>query len=814
MPTFSPDAGQFLVHAPSQSPGTPAGHSESRPALAPLSTLGWVVLFQDLVPMFDFPTASYRRFDGTGTPIDSQPVFVAGGGGTPITPLDVIQLTDGSFMTLWTQGSTPKTIFANRYDATGQQIGSTFSITPPADSGVPGLLTSSIDFEELPPHLGGGFVLTWAHQNDKVYWQQFNASGQATSAVFKYAPAAGWVPMEVRIEAAQTSPGRFWEVHSERQGSAGNAPERILVDNYDASGTLISSYTVPPRTPLSQETFATAGLGDNLVLVWTSSAGVFAQIFKPDGSRSAEIQVSSVTASSVDVVRHPNGFVIAWAAATDSMDSSGSSIKAQAFDFSGNKTGGEILVNDVTAGNQLDPDITVFGNGDIAISWTTPEAGSQTDVAARIFRLDTPGGLVEVDGTGGDDLLVGTNQNERFLALAGNDIVLGGGGSDELSGGDGNDYLDAGPSFSGNDRLIGGMGDDAMIVGVGDEVVEAVGEGYDNVAAGSNYALNAGAEVEVLSTTDHNGTAAINLLGNEFNQVMLGNDGANYLDGGGGTDLLVGRGGDDAIIVGANDRVVEEVGGGFDNVAAKTNYTLNAGAEVEILSTTNHAGTAPIYLIGNEFGQTIIGNAGNNYLVGNGGADRLVGLGGDDTMMVDGDDTVIEAVGGGHDNVAASASFVLNAGAEVETLSTSSHLGTAAINLTGNEFSQAVIGNAGDNVLDGGRGSDRLIGLGGADTFAFRTALGATNVDTIQDLQSGIDKIGLDHAIFSGVTSGNIASVFVVGTAAQDSDDRIIYNQATGQLFYDADGNGAGNAVLFANLEGNPILTASDFIVL
>jgi len=50
--------------------------------------------------------------------------------------------------------------------------------------------------------------------------------------------------------------------------------------------------------------------------------------------------------------------------------------------------------------------------------------------------------------------------------------------------------------------------------------------------------------------------------------------------------------------------------------------------------------------------------------------------------------------------------------------------------------------------------------------------------------------------------------------AAQRRSYRIVYNGATGQLFYDADGSGAGAAVLFATLSGNPVLGAGDFTVI
>ena len=64
------------------------------------------------------------------------------------------------------------------------------------------------------------------------------------------------------------------------------------------------------------------------------------------------------------------------------------------------------------------------------------------------------------------------------------------------------------------------------------------------------------------------------------------------------------------------------------------------------------------------------------------------------------------------------------------------------------------------------------------------------------------------------MTPGALApGAFQTGTAAHDADDRIIYDPATGNLFFDADGNGAGAAVLFATLQGAPAILSTDFIV-
>ncbi|HEY5711919.1 MAG TPA: hypothetical protein VIT38_08495, partial [Allosphingosinicella sp.] len=155
-------------------------------------------------------------------------------------------------------------------------------------------------------------------------------------------------------------------------------------------------------------------------------------------------------------------------------------------------------------------------------------------------------------------------------------------------------------------------------------------------------------------------------------------------------------------------------------------------------------------------------------------------------------------------------------GISIEFLTTGQISGTAAINLTGNELGNQLWGNDGANILNGGAGNDVLFGFGGADTFAFATALGAGNVDVVGDFAHGTDKIALDDAVFAGIggLGALSASAFVTGTAAGDADDRIIFDSATGNIYFDADGNGAGAQVLFANVGVGSTLTASDFQVI
>lgn len=98
----------------------------------------------------------------------------------------------------------------------------------------------------------------------------------------------------------------------------------------------------------------------------------------------------------------------------------------------------------------------------------------------------------------------------------------------------------------------------------------------------------------------------------------------------------------------------------------------------------------------------------------------------------------------------------------------------------------------------------------------------STNVDTITDFDAnpsgGQDKIHLDQTIFTALTStgtlaaGNFAAN--AGGNATDGNDYILYDTASGNLYYDADGTGAGEKTLFATLTltgVNGTVDAGDF---
>jgi Ca2+-binding RTX toxin-like protein len=175
---------------------------------------------------------------------------------------------------------------------------------------------------------------------------------------------------------------------------------------------------------------------------------------------------------------------------------------------------------------------------------------------------------------------------------------------------------------------------------------------------------------------------------------------------------------------------------------------------------------------------------------------------------------ILERAGEGTDTVLASLSYTLQAEVSIEQLRTISDAGSAAINLTGNNIVQSIIGNAGNNIIDGKGGSDSLWGLGGNDTFAFDTALGPGNVDRIYDFDPATDSIRLDDAFFRGLSLGGLSQgAFASGSAATQADDRIIYDSTTGKLFFDPDGIGGAAQIQFATLNPGLGLTSADFFV-
>ncbi len=113
-----------------------------------------------------------------------------------------------------------------------------------------------------------------------------------------------------------------------------------------------------------------------------------------------------------------------------------------------------------------------------------------------------------------------------------------------------------------------------------------------------------------------------------------------------------------------------------------------------------------------------------------------------------------------------------------------------------------------------------LSGGSGQDSYVFRE-FGAQNADTVANFDTNWDSLRFDGSAFTaaggaGHFAADDARFYAAPGAAggHDADDRFVYNTSTGQLYYDADGSGAGDAQLVATVQGAPAVAANDIWVI
>ncbi|WP_367347759.1 calcium-binding protein [Sphingobium yanoikuyae] len=439
----------------------------------------------------------------------------------------------------------------------------------------------------------------------------------------------------------------------------------------------------------------------------------------------------------------------------------------------------------MTGGNGDD---TYIVRADFNSFWISEYAGGGIDEIQTYTNFVTLPNAVE-------NLVAMDDGVHHFNGNQSNNIIRGGEGYDSLFGGDGDDLIEG---RGGNDDLFGGVGGDSV--------------SYEHASAAVAVSLRTGI------VTGGAGSDRLwefeNIRGSAYADMLTGDDGINVLSGLAGADQMTGLGGDDEYWVdNQGDVIVEAVGGGYDRVFAKVDYTLADNVESLTL-----IGRGNIDAYGNDLDNILTGNSGNNRLRGFGGEDYMAGGAGNDIYHVNSwGDQVVEAPGGGTDLIVSSISIDLLALPDVENVTLVNRWN---INLNGNALDNVLAGNSGDNVIRGFGGNDVLSGGAGRDSFGFDAAPGAGDLVQITDFSVADDIILLSHDQFGPIGSGSGGwglldpDAFVIGNVAADANDRILYDSATGALFYDADGNGAGAAVQFALLTAGLALTSADFNVI
>jgi Ca2+-binding RTX toxin-like protein len=822
----------------------PSGSGQDMVAQA-LPDGGFVAAYRgSSVPAGSFPICM-QMFDSSGHPVGPERVASTSNSNGPSDP-SVAVLDDGRIVVTWTlhehedgASSTPfpSQIVAQMFDGGGAKIGGEFRVNTGIEGGQA--------FSDVAAAADGGFLVTW-RDGTAVEAQLFNAAGTKVGnervIVSSGAESSNLVALDngtflVTWDeiVAEVEGVTLIGIGAQRIGADGiNIGDPIIVLPFGSASphyvAALDGGFVVSWSQYTPEANDDPDYTDNWAQMFDLSGLPIGEAFQVSGEQGNGQRVARVAASA------DGDLLFAWDYEyVDSTFSAASNMLARVFTREG---------------------ATIPGGG----ATEGPDVLNGTSGSDQINGL---GGNDVINGLEGDDLLTGGGGSDYLIGLGGNDILVGGAdAASTLQGGTGNDWYyvnNTGDSVlesasEGADRIVASV---SFTLSAGQEV-ETLVTADQAATAAINLTGNDLAQV---------------IFGNAGANILTGGGGADYLLALGGDDILFGNadaastlqggtGNDWYYIYRTGDSLVEFAGEGTDRIFTTVSYTLSAGQEIETLATADSAGAATINLTGNALGQNIFGNAGANTLTGGGGTDTLIGYGGDDILFGNADaastlqggagndwyyitqtgDSLVEFAGEGNDRILTSVSYTLSAGQEIETLSALDSSGSAAINLAGNGFAQFIqgtnganilsgdggadilaglgggdvlLGGDGDDFLNGGLGSDTLNGGAGADMFVFADALGLGNIDSIQDFVSGSDRVALDHNVFAGLSAGALSSgAFVIGTAAQDADDRILYDSATGALWFDADGNGAGAAVQFATLSGHPTVLASDFVVI
>jgi Ca2+-binding RTX toxin-like protein len=415
----------------------------------------------------------------------------------------------------------------------------------------------------------------------------------------------------------------------------------------------------------------------------------------------------------------------------------------------GQGTGGEV---DGTAGYKL---VLPIASGEIReLSYDNALASFQAAVSLK------PGKAILGDN-GSDELRGGTRD----------DYLNGRGGRDDLFGGAGDDYLDGGAN---RDRLFGNAGDDQLYGGAGNDDLTG-GGGHDHLYGGA---------------------------GNDRAFFNVSRDGADSVNLGSGSDR-----------VDVSSAAAGQVRLTFTSAEVGDGKALDSGA------LANQDGGLAVRL------QAENGSDGLKGGVSRFDDEGITFLASSAGLTFDVRDLVSGAARGDRFEVVTLGTK--GADALKAVLSDRAYYFNAGMDndqVTGGSANDFLVGGAGNDVLRGRGGNDKFIGGGGNDlmsgeagddAFIFNALLNAsTNVDRISDFRSSDDTLQLDDAVFAGLAAGALdAGAFALSTSAGEADDRIVYDQSTGNLFFDEDGGARDDLTLFARLTNKASIAANDFLI-
>jgi hypothetical protein len=466
--------------------------------------------------------------------------------------------------------------------------------------------------------------------------------------------------------------------------------------------------------------------------------------------------------SGVSVTALSEGRFLALWGSQDGTDGEGYGIRGRLFDAEGTPLGDDVLLNSTGLGVQYDPEAVELSDGRILITYASAwdGVGESGSIRGRILNADgTPQAEDFVLNTTTEGYQIGVDvtalSEGRALAV----------------------WFTSGPivpdEHGGNPN-----------VGPGEVRAQVIGA--DGVPVGDDFAVNS-----TLLDFPYV-TPAVTTLANGAVLVVWHSGDA----GDGDWGCLRGR------LLDANGTAVSQDfvinGTMMNNQSSPALQALPDGRVLITWSSDEGGGagaqTRGVYLT------AVLGEDGTQTLIGSDEQDVMMGLAGDDVMR--GLDDADKLMGGqGQETMSGGQGDDLLAGQ------------SGADSLVGGRGADVLVGGSGADTLNSGSGDDVMTGGAGRDSFVFGS--GAGDVDRIADFDGDKDAIWLDDGAFDGLDRGALGAAFGANDEgqAESAEDRIIHDIGTGRIYYDADGSGEGDRVLFAVVDAGLVLTGDDFVV-
>jgi Ca2+-binding RTX toxin-like protein len=428
-------------------------------------------------------------------------------------------------------------------------------------------------------------------------------------------------------------------------------------------------------------------------------------------------------------------------------------------------------------------------NGMVAGTGATNTAGNDFDI--RNFE--------NIIGSAFDDKLSGNNGVNNIQGGAGKDTLSGFEGADTLLGGTGEDFFEAGGvPGAGADTYDGGADIDTVSYDL-ESVGLTVTLGKDGASATVSGGAGSNAANDKLISVENviGGSKADKLAGNNYANELSGGAGNDVVDGGVGDDILNG-GDDDDLLIG---------GGGADQLNGQNgrdtaNYALSsAGVSVNLDTGAGKGGDAE----GDTYSgvENVTGSGKDDLIVGDDSNENWLDGGlGNDTISYAGSSNAIELNLGKQYTVSNGVFGGINGEIVVGT-------GGDKIanfeNVIGTDGDDKITGNSAVNIIEGGKGADRLIGVGAGDIVSYAGSSSGVYIDL--DKQDGVTE--QSDKFWGGIDpNGDAAEDLLTGFSGiigSDYDDMLfgVQNNATlGATFNGGKGNdyiqgGKGKDIIF-----------------